>query len=107
VLGLPGAEGVGVLSLIEFLSVESKSSRASLYRGQKGRRLNCAGFTTRITLLTSFNKRVDNRTTFRLSPLTIRRLNPIVNGTVTPLWMWVQKVIHLIRKKNDRHRRTY
>jgi hypothetical protein len=40
VFGLPGAEGVGVSSLIEFLSVENKSSRASLYRGQKGRRLN-------------------------------------------------------------------
>jgi hypothetical protein len=85
-------------SLIEFLSIEDKAHGHHYTVGKKGGDGMCL-FYHPITLLTSFNKRVDNRTTFRLSPLTIHRL-PYCQSIVTPRYGWGTKSYDFIRKKN-------
>jgi hypothetical protein len=54
VFGLPGAEGVGGVALIEFLSIRKQKLTGTTIPWGKRAATECACFTTRITLLTSF-----------------------------------------------------
>jgi hypothetical protein len=82
VLGLPGAQRIGDIVAHRILSVADKAHGITIPRAKW--RAELCRFYHPITLLTSFNKRVDNRTTFRLSPLTIRQAEPYCQWHVTP-----------------------
>ncbi len=56
----------------------------------------------------AFNKRADNRTTFRLSPLTSRQAEPYCQWHTPPRYGCGYKKLYISSgTENDRHRRTY